>query len=129
MDTDTLLFFNAQPRALPLYCAFEERLSALFPDVSKRVGKTQITFSCRYAFACVSFARVRKKRDLPDPWLVVTLGLPRVLASGRPAVQTEPYPGRWTMHIVISSPSDLDDELWSWVRQAYDFANTKGRKP
>ncbi len=62
-DPDTLMFFDAHPEALSLYQAFEERLFAAFPVVNKRVQKTQITFSNRHVFACVSFARVRRKAE------------------------------------------------------------------
>ena len=61
-DADTLMFFNEHPQALPLYEHLEEILFEGFPDVSKRVQKTQITFSNRHVFACVSFAKVKRKR-------------------------------------------------------------------
>ena len=67
MNLETLLFFETHPEALPLYEAFESTLYALFPDIGKRVQKTQITFYKRYVFACASFARVKRKADLPDP--------------------------------------------------------------
>ena len=51
----------------------------------------------------MSFLRVRKKADLPDPYIVITLGLSYPLESSRVAGKTEPYPGRWTTHIVIGS--------------------------
>ena len=54
-----------------------------------------------------------------------TLGLPAPLESARVAAKTEPYPGRWTTHFVISGPSDLDEELFGWVAQAYWFAQGK----
>lgn len=44
------------------------------------------------------------------------------LESERAAEKTEPYPGRWTTHTVIFAISDLDQELFDWVRQAYEFA-------
>lgn len=124
-DTDTLLFFNEHPKALPIYDHLEETIYDRFPVVNKRVQKTQISFSNRHLFACVSFARVKRKAELPDPFLVVTLGLPYPLESGRVAVQSEPYPGRWTTHIVIGGIDEIDDELLAWIRQAYDFANSK----
>ena len=43
----------------------------------------------------------------------------------RAAVKTEPYPGRWTTRFVIRSLSDLDEELFDWVGQAYRFAQSK----
>ena len=44
------------------------------------------------------------------------------------AVQVEPYPGRWTVHIVIGSEAEIDEELLNWLQQAYDFAEKKGGK-
>ena len=56
---------------------------------------------------------------------MLTLGLSAPLESDRVAAKTEPYPGRWTTHFVISSPSDLDGELFDWIEQAYQFAQAK----
>ena len=125
VDTDTLLFFDKNPSALPLYEVLETKIYALFPEAKKRVQKTQISFSYRHIFACVSFARVKKKAELPCPYLVVTLGLPYPLDSDRVAVKTEPYPGRWTTHIVIGTADEIDDELFSWIHQAYVFSEIK----
>lgn len=118
-------FFSQHPQALPLYEAFAHKLLAQHPDTHTRVQKTQITFSNRHVFACISFARMRKKALLPDPYLVLTLGLPAPLASPRAEIKTEPYPGRWTHHILLSSPADLDGELMGWVAEAYAFAQEK----
>ena len=125
LDADTLMFFDRHMDMLPLYQAFEEILFDSFPVVNKRVQKTQITFSNRHVFACVSFARVKRKTELPMRFIVITLGLPAPLDSERVAVKTEPYPGRWTHHIVVNKPEELDEELLSWVREAYDFAAVK----
>ena len=62
---------------------------------------------------------------LPENYFVLTLGLSAPLESDRVAAKTEPYPGRWTTHFVISSPSDLDEELFDWIEQAYQFAQAK----
>ncbi len=125
MDTDTLLFFDKNPSALLLYEEFETKIFELFPAAKKRVQKTQISFSNRHIFVCVSFARVKKKAELPNPYFVITLGLPYPLDSDRVAVKTEPYPGRWTTHIVIGNTDEIDDELFSWIHQAYVFSETK----
>lgn len=124
-DISTLMFFDKYPDAVPIYLRFEETIYSVFPDVNKRVQKTQITFSNRHVFACVSFAGVKKKAELPNPYIVITLGLPYPLASGRVAAETEPYPGRWTTHIVVGSADEIDEELIGWVRQAYAFADSK----
>ena len=122
---DTLMFFDNHPTAVPLYEAFEAKLLEIFPLTTIRVQKTKITFSNRHVYACVSFQRVRKKADLPDSYIVITLGLPYPLESDRVAVKTEPYPGRWTTHIVVGAIEELDDELFVWIRQAYNFSESK----
>lgn len=122
---DTLMFFEGHQDALDLYRTFEELLYAAFPIVNKRVQKTQITFFNRHVFACISFAKVKRKKELPEGYMVITIGLPVPLDSDRIAVKTEPYPNRWTHHIVISKPEELDDELVSWISAAYDFADMK----
>lgn len=125
IEQDTLLFFKEHPAALPVYEAFARKLAGALPNSNVRVQKTQITFSNRHVYACVSFLRVKKKAELPDSFFVLTLGLPYALESERVAVKTQPYPGRWTTHFVISRLSDLDEELFAWVRQAYAFAAQK----
>ena len=127
MDFDTMAFFEAQkhPEALPLYEALEGRILAEVDGVRIKVQKSQITFYNRRLFACASFARVRRKAELPPCWLVVTVGLARRLDCPRVAVATEPYPGRWTHHVVISDPAEVDDELMGWVREAAAFAAAK----
>ena len=121
---DILAFFHEHAEAFSLYEPLEARLLA-FPGTSIQVQKTQITFSNRHVYACASFLRVRRKAELPDPYLVLTLGMPYPLESGRVAVKTEPYPGRWTTHILLSRPDELDEELFSWAKEAYDIALNK----
>ena len=75
MDADVLLFFDKQRAALPMYEAFEQALFERLPDTRMKVQKTQISFYNKHQFCCVSFLRVRKKKELPDPYLVVTFGL------------------------------------------------------
>ena len=125
LDADTLMFFDQHMDVLPLYQAFEELLIDSFPVLNKRVQKTQITFSNRHVFACVSFARVKRKAELPMRYMVITLGLPAPLDSERVAVKTEPYPGRWTHHFVVSTTEEMDEELLSWIKNAYTFADSK----
>ena len=56
---------------------------------------------------------------------MVTVGLARKVESPRIAVATEPYPGRWTHHIVVAGPEEIDDELMGWVKEAAAFAAAK----
>ncbi len=124
-DADTLLLFNAQPGALPLLSALEDAIFTRFPETKRRVGKTQISYYHRFVFACVSLARVKRKAELPRTWLTLSLGLPYPLESPRAAVKTEACPGRWTTHFVLGAPEELDEELLSWLEEAYAFSERK----
>lgn len=125
MDELTLQFFDAHPGALPLYEAFETRVTDLVPDVRIKVQKTQISFYNRHLFACVSFARIRKKRNCPDNYIVVTFGLEHKAESPRIDIATEPYPNRWTHHVLITDPAEIDYELMSWIKEASLFSDRK----
>ncbi|MFR8178066.1 MAG: DUF5655 domain-containing protein [Christensenellales bacterium] len=122
---DTLFFFDRHQAVYPLYVCFQEKLLARFPESRIKVQKTQISYYNRHLYACVSFLKVKKEAELPEDYFVITLGLSAPLEFDRVAVKTEPYPGRWTTHFVISSPADLDEELFDWIEQAYNFAQEK----
>ena len=125
MDQNTLFFFNEHPQAISLYSAFEERLLSELEGVTVQPQKSQITLKNRRVFGAVSFLPARRAKDRPDPYITITLGLNRREGSPRIDQASEPYPGRWTHHIVIGSPAEIDGELMAWVKEAYDFAASK----
>lgn len=125
MTSDILFFFNRDPAALPLYAAFETRVLAEVDNVTIKVQKTQITFTNPRVFAAVSLLPVRKKACRPDHYITVTLGLNRRLTSSRVDAASEPYPARWTHHLLIASPEEIDGELMEWVREAAAFSASK----
>lgn len=125
ITADELAFFEKQAAALLLYETLKKKITERFPETDVQVRKTQINLKNRYVFACVSFLKVLKKSMLPDPYLVLTLGLPYPLGSERVAAKTEAYPGRWTTHVVLGKVEEIDDELIAWVLEAYAFANIK----
>lgn len=122
---DAMMFFDQHKGVYPVYELFYKELLSRFPETKVKVQKSQISFYNRHSFACVSFMRVRKKSELPESYFILTLGLTKPLESDRVAAKTEPYPGRWTTHFVISEPAEIDEELFSWVTQAYEFAQMK----
>ena len=76
-------------------------------------------------YGAVSFLAARRKALRPDPFITVTIGLGQRLGSPRIDAASEPYPGRWTHHLVIGSPDEIDDELAGWLREAAVFAAVK----
>jgi len=49
----------------------------------------------------------------------------RRLDSPRVDAASEPYPGRWTHHIVIGSAEEIDGEVMEWIREAAEFSSRK----
>lgn len=123
---DTLHFFDAMPGALPWYEQLLARARAELGPFDVRVQKTQITWVNPHIFACVSFAKVRKAKDRPKTYMVVTFGLEHRAESPRIDIATEPYPNRWTHHLLLSGPEEIDAELMGWLREAYLFSAEKG---
>ena len=76
-------------------------------------------------FAAASFTPVRKAKDRPDPFLTITFGLPCRKESARIDVAVEPYPNRWTHHVMIGTEEEIDGELLSWIEEAAVFAAYK----
>ncbi len=125
ISDDELFFFNEKPAALPLYVAFAQRLLAEIGNVTIKVQKTQISFSNRHNFAFVSFLPTRKAKDRPKTYITVTFGLQYKKESPRIDAASEPYPNRWTHHMLISSVEEIDDELMGWIKEAAAFSAGK----
>lgn len=127
MTKDTLFFFDKHPDALPLYELFEQKLLSELGSADIKVQKTQISFSNKHNFAFVSFLPVRKAKERPQTYIVITFGLGHRVESPRIDAATEPYPNRWTHHVLISEPEEIDEELMGWVEEAAAFSAAKRR--
>lgn len=125
MNSETVYFFREHIDALPLYEALENRITAEIGNVRIKVQKSQISFYNTHLFSCVSFARLRKKKDCPASYMVVTFGLDHKVASPRIEISTEPYLSRWTHHLMVSHVREIDDELMTWIKEAADFSARK----
>lgn len=123
-QSDILFFFDGKPVELSLYQTLFERMEAAFPEVSVKVQKSQISFYHKHLFAAASLP-IRRRKDWPKECVIVTIALPYRLVSPRVAVAVEPYPNRWTHHILVSQEDQIDGELLGWLWKAYDFAIVK----
>lgn len=126
-SSDIGFFFEGKAQERELYEALFARMEQAFPDASVKVQKSQISFYHKHLFAAVSLP-LRRRKNWPERCIVVTIGLARPLESPRAAVKVEPYPGRWTNHVLLARGEEIDEELLGWLREAYDFALAKGKK-
>ena len=122
---EELFFFNDHPQALALYRPLRGALLRAAPEVRIEVKKTQISFFARRMFAAASFLPVRRAKDRPKTYLTLTLGLPFRIESPRIDAVSEPYPGRWTHHLLLSRTEEFDEELLRWIDRAAEFASQK----
>ncbi len=99
-------------------------MSAAFPDACVKVQKSQISFYGRHLFAAASLP-VRRKKGWPEHCLMVTFGLGHQVDHPRIAVATEPYPHRWTHHVLVTREGEIDGQLLDWLGQAWAFAERK----
>ena len=125
INGDVLFFFNEKPAAIPLYEAFAKRILNEIKNVTVRVQKTQISFSNKHNFAFVSLLPVRKAKQRPETYITVSFGLRYKKESPRIDVASEPYPNRWTHHMLVASVEEVDDELMGWIKEAAEFSACK----
>ena len=123
-ESDVLFFFDGRPLELALYQTLFRSLETAFPEASVRVQKTQISFYGRHLFAAVSLPG-RRRKGWPEHCNVVTIGLSHRLESPRIAVAVEPYPNRWTHHVLVSGEEQIDGELLVWLKEAWAFSENK----
>ena len=124
MTDEELLFFQSMPEMLPVYEKLRGLLAAAYPAMGVKVSKTQISLRNRYVFAAVSLPW-RKLKDWPEKYVLVSFGLGRKMEDPRIIQAVEPYPGRWTHHVILEGPEDVDGELLDWLDLAYGFSMTK----
>lgn len=121
---DLLFYFDGRPLELSLYEALFAALDAALPQAAVKVQKSQISFYGRHLFASASLP-VRRKKTWPEHCILVTFGLSHRVEDPRIAVAVEPYPNRWTHHVVVDKPEQIDSRLLSWLREAWDFSESK----
>jgi len=122
---DELLFFDKKPEALPLYKAVRDMILSEFEDVTVQVHKTQISFSNKHGFAYAWLPPRSKIKGRPEVYIVLTFGLNRQEKHPRIMESVEPYPSRWTHHVVIQSVDEVDEQIKKWINEAYAFAMIK----
>jgi hypothetical protein len=98
--------FAGRPEAERLFrqaCAFIESIGPV--EVVAR--KTQVAFGRKRRFAWVWLPQMWIKRA-PDKSITLTFGLRRRVKDRRIKESVEPYPGRFTHHVVIRRAADFD---------------------
>lgn len=122
MNAEVLAFLGGEPGKIALFEAYEAAVLAC-GESTRKVTKTQISWGNPYLFAMLSHPR--RAADRKAGALLATFGLNRRLDSPRILQAVEPYPGRWTHHILLTAAEEADGELMDWLAEARDFAVSK----
>ena len=91
-----------------------------FGPVSIRIGKSQVSFRGRRAFAWAWIPdRYLHGKHAP---LVLTVSLNRRDTSARWKETVEPVPGRFNHHLELRALAEIDAEVEGWLREAWEAA-------
>lgn len=124
MLPEEITFFEKMPSMLSVYQALRDQLVKRCPELQIKVSKTQISFRNRHIFAMASLP-FRRAKGWPECCLIVSFGLCCRLDSPRIVQAVEPYPNRWTHHVLVTQCAEIDAELLAWLDEAYRFAMAK----
>lgn len=109
--------FADSPVGLEVHRRLQELVSDL--GVEFRVTRSQVALRNRTGFAYLWCPGRYLKSQVPA---VLSIALPERLESSRFKQVGCPSPGVWMHHLELSGPKDLDEEVMTWLRAAYDAA-------
>ena len=119
-DFETITDYLA---AHPASAALLDRLRTLIAEmgpVKERVSKSQVAFGRKRTMAW-AWAPGQYLQGNPAP-LVLTIAFPAKDTSPRWKEVVETGSSRFTHHLELHSPADLDDEVREWLRAAWNQA-------
>lgn len=112
-------FFTDSPLGRAVFGRVEAVLRDV-GDVEVAVSKSQVAFRRRRGFAYLWLPGMYL-RD-PQAEVVLSIALPRKVASPRWKEVAHPSPRIWQHHLEIQSVDDIDDEVAAWLVEAADAA-------
>lgn len=111
-------YFDGFPDGLALYKAVKDTVGTIGP-ATVRVTKSQIVFRRRKGFAYVWRPGQYVRSEVPA---VLSIALPREVASTRIKSVVHPSTKVWMHHIELNLPAQIDDEVREWLTEAYENA-------
>ena len=112
-------FFAGHPDALQVFTKVRAIVDRLGP-FELRISKSQAAFWRKRGFAYVWMPSQYLAKPAAEVVLSIVLG--RLEGSKRFKEVAHPAPSHWIHHLEIHHPSDLDEEVVGWLREAADHA-------
>jgi hypothetical protein len=89
--------------------------------VESATRKTQVSFKHGRTFAWIWLPQMWIEKQ-PRSSITLTFGLDHQVRDRRIKQSVEPYPGRYTHHVVITSAAEFDAQVKSWLSEAHRLA-------
>lgn len=116
-EGDAAVLFDGFPDSLAI-CRTVEREVAALGEVTVRVTRSQVAFRRRRGFAWVWRPGQYVHNPVPA---VLSIALPREVASERFKEVVHPSPGVWMHHLELDAPSQVDERVRGWLGEAYAY--------
>ena len=112
-------FFEGNPDSRHIHGAVERVIRRL-GDVGEKASKSQVAFARDRGFAWTWMPGQYLSGERPP--LVLSIRLQRRDPSPRWKEVVEPRPGQFMHHLELYSEKDVDDEVATWLREAWEDA-------
>jgi hypothetical protein len=89
--------------------------------VDRATRNTQVSFKHGRAFAWIWLPQMWVEKQ-PRGSITLTFGLDHQVRDRRIKQSVEPYPGRYTHHVVIKRAAQFDARVKTWLREAHRLA-------
>ena len=114
-------FFSKDPECVPLARKLFTALFARYPEAQLKISKSQAALYEPGPFCMVWLPEHGGFRHRTPHCLALTFGLGERLENSRIEQTVEPYPNRWTHHLLLHDSADLDEELFCWINRSRAF--------
>jgi hypothetical protein len=111
-------FFAGHPDGQGVAAAVAQAVESVGPH-EVRVSRSQVAFRHRTGFAYLWRPGQYVTSDVPA---VLSIALPREVASPRWKEVVHPAPRTWMHHLELRLPDEVDGEVRAWLVEAYDAA-------
>ena len=114
-------FFDGHPRGAAVAAAVAHAIGDLGPH-TVRSTRSQVAFRRRRGFAYLWRPGQYVASDVPA---VLSIALPREVASPRWKQVAHPEPHTWMHHLELTLPDEVDPQVRAWLAEAYDAAGRR----
>ena len=111
-------FFAVHPDGRAVAAAVTQAMAGL-GEHDVRVSRSQVAFRRRTGFAYLWRPGQYVSSSAPA---VLSIALPHAVDSDRWKEVVHPAGHVWMHHLELSSPGEVDAEVLTWLREAYDSA-------